>query len=122
MSRKKKYGADNKPNAKKYAVRLENLNSSTTFEELQALVRPFGQTKKVYLAKDNVTNECKGFAYVHYKSENDALKAISTLNGQEYNYLILNVNWSHLYKQEIKEQENFSKYDEYMSIEDDFVK
>ncbi|XP_018335643.1 eukaryotic translation initiation factor 3 subunit G-like [Agrilus planipennis] len=76
------------------AIRISNLSESTTETDLEELVKPFGPIQKLYLAKDKVTGQCKGFAYIHFKFRNDAAKAIATLNGYGYDYLILNVDWS----------------------------
>ncbi|KAJ8665421.1 hypothetical protein QAD02_007083 [Eretmocerus hayati] len=76
------------------AIRISNLSESTTDQDLEELVRPFGPIQKLYLAKEKNTNVCKGFAYVHFKSRSDAAKAIQVLNGHGYDHLILSVDWS----------------------------
>lgn len=76
------------------AIRVSNLSESTTENDLEDLVKPFGPIQKLYLAKDKVTGACKGFAYIHFKFRNDAAKAITSLNGHGYDHLILNVDWS----------------------------
>lgn len=76
------------------SIRISNLSESTTDQDLEDLVRPFGHVQKIYLAKEKNTNVCKGFAYVHYRSEAEAAAAIKTLNGYGYDHLILSVDWS----------------------------
>ncbi|CAH1170706.1 unnamed protein product [Phaedon cochleariae] len=76
------------------AIRIANLSDSTTESDLEDLVKPFGPIQKLYLAKDKVTGQCKGFAYIHFKFRNDAATAISVLDGYGYDYLILSVDWS----------------------------
>lgn len=76
------------------SIRISNLSESTTDQDLEDLVRPFGHVQKIYLAKEKNTNMCKGFAYVHYRSEAEAAAAIKTLNGYGYDHLILSVDWS----------------------------
>ena len=49
-----------------------------TFKEL---FKPFGNIARIFLAKDKVTGQCKGFAFVNYYRKEDAAKAIATLNG-----------------------------------------
>ncbi|XP_046743251.1 eukaryotic translation initiation factor 3 subunit G [Diprion similis] len=76
------------------AIRISNLSESTSDADLEELVKPFGPIQKLYLAKEKLTNLCKGFAYVHYKFRADAAKAIVQLHGHGYDHLILNVDWS----------------------------
>lgn len=66
-----------------------------TETDLAELIKPFGLIKKRYLAKDKVTNLCEGFAYVHFKIQNDAAQAISVLNGYAYDNCILSADWSY---------------------------
>ena len=47
----------------------------------QELFKPFGSIARIFLAKDKVTGQCKGFAFVNYYRKEDAAKAIATLNG-----------------------------------------
>nr|QBH74181.1 eukaryotic translation initiation factor 3 subunit G [Encarsia formosa] len=76
------------------AIRISNLSESTTDQDLEDLVKPFGNIQKLYLAKEKNTNVCKGFAYVHFKTKAEAARAISVLNGYGYDHLILSVDWS----------------------------
>lgn len=76
------------------SIRISNLSESTTDADLDELVKPFGHVQKIYLAKEKNTNVCKGFAYVHYRSETEAAAAIKGLNGHGYDHLILSVDWS----------------------------
>ncbi|KAJ8687990.1 hypothetical protein QAD02_023785 [Eretmocerus hayati] len=76
------------------AIRISNLSESTTDQDLEDLVKPFGAIQKLYLAKEKNSNLCKGFAYVHFKTRFEAARAIKGLNGYGYDHLILNVDWS----------------------------
>ncbi|XP_001606872.1 eukaryotic translation initiation factor 3 subunit G [Nasonia vitripennis] len=76
------------------AIRISNLSESTTDADLEELVKPFGAVQKIYLAKEPGTNDCKGFAYIHYRTRSEAAKAIERLHGYGYDHLILNVDWS----------------------------
>ncbi|XP_011499205.1 PREDICTED: eukaryotic translation initiation factor 3 subunit G-like [Ceratosolen solmsi marchali] len=76
------------------AIRISNLSENTTDTDLEELVKKFGAIHKFYLAKEKNTNVCKGFAYVHYKTKEDAARAINGLHGHGYDYLILSVDWS----------------------------
>lgn len=76
------------------AIRVSNLSESTQEADLQELFKPFGHIARIYLSKDKMTGECRGFAFVHYYKKDDAQKAIATLNGFGYDHLILNVEWA----------------------------
>lgn len=76
------------------AIRISNLSESTEETDLEQLVKPFGQTSKLFLARDKTTNLCKGFAYVHFKNKEDGERAIQKLNGYGYDHLILSADWS----------------------------
>lgn len=76
------------------AIRISNLSQSTTDADLDELVKPFGSVVKQFLAKEKLSNLCKGFAYVHFKHRADAARAIATLDGYGYDHLILSVEWS----------------------------
>lgn len=80
---------------KYWSIRIDNLNESTTQKDLEELIKPFGLVQKRYLAIDKDTNLCQGFAYVHFKSKNDASQAMSTLDGYGYDNCILSVDWSY---------------------------
>ena len=68
---------------------LNLLNPSSLFEKytiIRYVLRVW-----IYLSKDKMTGECRGFAFVHYYN---AQKAIATFNGFGYDHLILNVEWA----------------------------
>jgi len=77
-----------------WAIRISNLSESTQESDLEELMKYFGPIQKIFMSKDKITGQCKGFAYVHFKFEGDAAKAIKQLNGHGYDHLILNVDWS----------------------------
>ena len=76
------------------AIRVSNLSENTQEADLQELFKPFGHIARIYLAKDKVTGQCKGFAFINYYKKEDAAKAIATLNGYGYDHLILSVEWA----------------------------
>eukprot|EP00795_Rhopilema_esculentum_P010748 gene10748-19535_t len=75
-------------------VRVTNLSEDTLESDLQELFRPFGQISRIYLAKDKITNQSKGFAFISYLRRDDAARAIKALQGYGYDHLILNVEWA----------------------------
>ncbi len=76
------------------AIRVSNLSENTQEGDLQELFKPFGHIARIFLAKDKITGQCKGFAFINYYKKDDAAKAIATLNGFGYDHLILNVEWA----------------------------
>ena len=76
------------------AIRVSNLSENVVESDLQDLFRHFGTIARIYLAKDKMTNQCKGFAFINYYKKEDAAKAIQALNGYGYDHLILNVEWA----------------------------
>jgi len=76
------------------AIRVSNLSENAQENDLQALFKPFGSIARIFLAKDKITGQCKGFAFVNYYNKADATKAIATLNGFGYDHLILSVEWA----------------------------
>lgn len=75
-------------------LRVTNLSEDACESDLQELFRPFGPIARVYLAKDKITNQSKGFAFVSYIKREDAARAIQSLSGYGYDHLILNVEWA----------------------------
>jgi len=75
-------------------LRVTNLSEDACESDLQELFRPFGPIARVYLAKDKITNQSKGFAFVSYIKREDAARAIKALQGYGYDHLILNVEWA----------------------------
>lgn len=77
-----------------YALRVTNISEDVTEQDLQDLFRRFGHTTRIYLAKDRVTQESRGFAFINYSNRQDAETAIAKLNGHGYANLILRVEWA----------------------------
>lgn len=75
-------------------LRVSNLSPDTRDADVQELFRSFGPLARVYLAKDRVTHESRGFAFVSFHSKSDAKKAMEKLDGYPYDHLILRVEWA----------------------------
>lgn len=71
-----------------------NIAKGTTEAQLSELVKPFGATTSVEIAKDRSTGEIRGFGFVEFTNEADAKKAIEGLNGKDFNGQALKVNES----------------------------
>jgi len=75
-------------------IRVSNLPEDVRESDLQELFRPFGGIARIYLAKDKVTHQPKGFAFINFHKREDAAKAIAGVSGYGYDHLILNVEWA----------------------------
>lgn len=75
-------------------LRVTNLSEDAMESDIQELFRNFGPLARVYLAKDKITNQSKGFAFVSYVKREDAARAVQSLNGFGYDHLILSVEWA----------------------------
>jgi len=85
----------NRRNADEAAtLRVTNLSEEASETDLQDLFKPFGHLSRVFLAKDKISNQSKGFAFVSYVKREDAARAIKSLQGFGYDHLILNVEWA----------------------------
>jgi len=75
-------------------IRVTNLSEDTRESDLQELFRPFGHISRIFLAKDKVTGQSKGFAFINFHNKEDAARAIAGVSGFGYDHLILNVEWA----------------------------
>jgi len=75
-------------------IRVTNLSEDTRESDLQDLFRPFGSIARIYLAKDKITGQSKGFAFINFHRREDAAKAIAAVSGFGYDHLILTVEWA----------------------------
>lgn len=84
-------GARGQQNRDDNTVRVTNLSEDIRERDLEELFKPFGHIQRIFLAKDKITNNSKGFAFVSYQRRESALLAITNLNGHGYDSLILSV-------------------------------
>jgi translation initiation factor 3 subunit G len=75
-------------------IRVTNLSEDTREGDLQDLFRPFGAIARIFLAKDKITGQSKGFAFINFHNREDAARAITGVSGFGYDHLILNVEWA----------------------------
>jgi len=75
-------------------IRVTNLSEDTREADLQELFEPFGNIQRIFLAKDKVTGQSKGFAFINFYNRKDAQDAIAGVSGFGYDHLILNVEWA----------------------------
>jgi cold-inducible RNA-binding protein len=69
-----------------------NLSTTTTDTQLNDLVKPFGNAGPAVVIKDKVTGQSRGFAFIEFKSDDEARAAIAGLNGKDFNGSVLTVN------------------------------
>jgi len=82
-----------------FTVRVTNLSEDIRDPDLEELFKPFGQIARIYLAKDKVKNQSKGYAFISYHVKHHAMSAINNLNGYGYANLILNVEMANRAKE-----------------------
>ncbi|KAI9480175.1 translation initiation factor eIF3 subunit g [Coemansia sp. RSA 989] len=75
-------------------IRISNLSENTQKEDVEHLCRVFGPTDRVHVAKDRVTQLCRGFAFVSFYDRESAERAIAKLNGYGFDHLILSAEFS----------------------------
>jgi small subunit ribosomal protein S18 len=64
---------------------ISNLDFEVTSDQLRALFEEVGPSISVVVASDRETKRSKGFAFVEMEREEDAKKAIETLNNRSLN-------------------------------------
>ena len=73
-------------------IYIGNLSFDTTEDQLRQAFEGFGEVSTINIIKDKYSGEPRGFAFVEMSSKDEAIAAISGLNGQELNGRELNVN------------------------------
>ncbi len=75
-------------------IYVGNLPWSTNDDDLRTLFQEFGDVDGARVIMDRETGRSRGFGFVQMPSNDEANKAIETLNGQDYNGRPLRVNES----------------------------
>ncbi len=73
-------------------IYVGNLNYRTTAEGLQGLFSQYGEVAGVSLVTDRETGQPRGFAFVEMSTTEAAAKAITGLDGKEFEGRRLRVN------------------------------
>jgi len=73
-------------------IYIGNMSFDTTEDQLRQAFEAFGEVSTVNIIKDKYSGEPRGFAFVEMATKDEAVAAISGLNGQELNGRELNVN------------------------------
>ena len=73
-------------------IYIGNMSFDTTEDQLREAFAGFGEVTTVNIIKDKYSGEPRGFAFVEMSGKDEAMAAISGLNGQDLNGRALNVN------------------------------
>jgi len=73
-------------------IYVGNLAYVMTEEELREAFEPHGQVQEDYMVSDRDTGRPKGFAFVEMQTGEEALAAITALNGNEFHGRAIIVN------------------------------
>lgn len=73
-------------------IYVGNLSRMVTEDALRSLFEAFGQVSSIRIIKDKFSGEPKGFGFVDMANQEEAEKAISQLNGTEFEGQRLKVN------------------------------
>ena len=88
-------------------IYVSNIKFSLTEDELKNVFTSFGDVISVKIIKDKRTGRSKGFGFVEMDDDN-AKKAIETLNGQEVDGRPLKVNEAYERVEETERKDNFN--------------
>ncbi len=61
-----------------------NIPYTATEEDLRELFSEYGEIESLKIMTDQFTNRSKGFGFIEMVNEEDAKKAIGTLNGKDF--------------------------------------
>ncbi|MFH1373880.1 MAG: RNA-binding protein [bacterium] len=73
-------------------IYIGNMSFDTTEDHLRQTFEGFGEVSTVKIITDRDSGQPKGFAFVEMSAKEEAMAAISGLNGQELNGRTLNVD------------------------------
>lgn len=73
-------------------IYVGNLNYSVTEDELRGVFEEYGEVEKTAIIIDRMTGRAKGFGFVEMASDDDAKKAIESLDGAELKGRSMRVN------------------------------
>ena len=73
-------------------IYVGNLPFSVTEDELRAAFQAFGAVEKAAVITDKMTGQPRGFGFVEMPNKEEAVKAISGLNGKDLKGRSLKVN------------------------------
>jgi len=65
-------------------IYVGNIAFNATEQDLRNLFSEYGEIESLKIMKDNFTERSKGFGFIEMVNEEDAKKAIATLNGKDF--------------------------------------
>lgn len=69
-----------------------NMSFQTTEDQLRSMFEPFGALERVNVVTDRDSGLPRGFAFVEMTNDDEAMRAIESLNGKEVDGRAWNVN------------------------------
>ncbi|VDP86947.1 unnamed protein product, partial [Echinostoma caproni] len=87
-------GTGEKRQLEGYTIRVTNLPSETTGDDLKRIFSSFGHVTRIFPAKDKHTQQNRGFAFISYSKYEEATAAIYGVNGLRHNHVVLKVDWA----------------------------
>jgi hypothetical protein len=75
-------------------LRVTNLTPEADDSDLHELFGCYGRISRVFIAKDHVTKQSRGFAFITFHTREQAELALNELDGHGYGHLILKVEWA----------------------------
>src|SRR5690349_8293743 len=73
-------------------IYVGNLSFDTTDDDLQQAFAPFGQIQSASVIRDKFSGDSRGFGFVEMPNQEEALAAISGMDGKELQGRALRVN------------------------------
>lgn len=73
-------------------IYVGNMSFDVTEDQLRQAFEAFGEVSSASIITDKYSGEPRGFAFVEMPGKDEAMAAISGLNGQDLNGRALNVN------------------------------
>ncbi|CAI5961289.1 unnamed protein product [Closterium sp. NIES-65] len=64
-----------------YSLLVLNITFRTTSQDLMPLFERYGTVSDIFIPKDKRTGTSRGFAFVRFKHEDEAAKAVERLDG-----------------------------------------
>ena len=65
-------------------LKVDNIPRASTAEEVQEVFEKYGEVGDVYIPRDHVTQESRGFAFVRFVDEKDAEDAEEKMQGADF--------------------------------------
>jgi len=73
-------------------IYVGNMSYDTTEDQLRQAFEAFGEVSTINIITDKYSGEPRGFAFAEMPTKDEAIAAISGLNGQDLNGRTLNIN------------------------------